>query len=66
MFAHERHREILKMLRKHRRMDVQALAEQLEISPATLRRDLSHLEAVLRQLKRTPAVIQVERLLPHA
>ncbi len=29
-------------------------------------RDLSHLEAVLRQLKRTPAVIQVERLLPHA
>lgn len=44
MFAHERHREILKLLRKHRRMDVQALAEQLEISPATLRRDLSHLD----------------------
>ncbi len=29
-------------------------------------RDLSHLDGVLRQLKRTPAVIQVERLLPHA
>jgi DeoR/GlpR family transcriptional regulator of sugar metabolism len=39
MFAHERHREILNLLRKHRRMDVQALTEQLGISPATLRRE---------------------------
>jgi DeoR/GlpR family transcriptional regulator of sugar metabolism len=44
MFAQERHREILNLLRKHRRMDVQALTEQLGISPATLRRDLSHLD----------------------
>ena len=43
MFAHERHRKILNLLRKHRQMDVQALTEQLGISPATLRRDLSHL-----------------------
>jgi len=28
-------------------------------------RDLSHLESVLRQLKRTPSVIKVERLLPR-
>ena len=29
-------------------------------------RDTHHLEAVLRQLKRTPSVIQAERLLPRA
>jgi len=29
-------------------------------------RDLHHLDAVLRQLKRTPSVIKVERLLPRA
>ena len=29
-------------------------------------RDLQHLEAVMRQLKRTPSVIKVERLLPRA
>ena len=44
MFAQERHREILSLLRKHRRLDVQALAAKLAISAATLRRDLSHLD----------------------
>lgn len=44
MFAQERHREILSLLRKHRRLDVQALTEKLGISTATLRRDLSHLD----------------------
>lgn len=44
MFAHERHREILNLLRKQRRMDVQSLTQELGISPATLRRDLSHLD----------------------
>ena len=29
-------------------------------------RDLQHLDAVLRQLRRTPAVIKAERLLPRA
>ncbi len=44
MFAHERHREILKLLRKHRRLEVAVLTEKLGISTATLRRDLSHLD----------------------
>ena len=44
MFAHERHREILNLMRKQRRMDVQTLAKELGISLATLRRDLSHLD----------------------
>jgi DeoR family fructose operon transcriptional repressor len=44
MFAQERHREILSLLRKHRRLDVQVLTEKLGISTATLRRDLSHLD----------------------
>ena len=44
MIAQERHREILSLLRKHRRLDVQALTEKLGISTATLRRDLSHLD----------------------
>jgi (p)ppGpp synthase/HD superfamily hydrolase len=29
-------------------------------------RDRSHLDAVLRQLKRTPAVIKAERIFPQA
>lgn len=44
MFAQERHREILSLLSKHRRLDVQELALKLRISPATLRRDLSYLD----------------------
>jgi DeoR family fructose operon transcriptional repressor len=44
MFAQERHREILSLLRRHRRLGVQDLTEKLGISPATLRRDLSHLD----------------------
>ena len=44
MFAQERHREILNLLRKHRRLDVQDLAAKLAVSAATLRRDLSHLD----------------------
>jgi DeoR family transcriptional regulator of aga operon len=44
MFAQERHREILSLLRKHRRMDVQVLTDKLGVSTATLRRDLSYLD----------------------
>jgi DeoR family fructose operon transcriptional repressor len=44
MFAQERHREIVSLLRKHRRLDVQELAGLLGISQATLRRDLNHLD----------------------
>lgn len=51
MFAQERHREILSLLRKHRRLDVQTLTEKLGISTATLRRDLSHLDRTDKVLR---------------
>ena len=44
MFAHERQREILKLLHRRRRLLVRELADMLGISSATLRRDLSHLD----------------------
>jgi DeoR/GlpR family transcriptional regulator of sugar metabolism len=44
MFAEERHNEIRKIVRKHRRMDFLALQKLLDVSPATLRRDLTALE----------------------
>jgi DeoR/GlpR family transcriptional regulator of sugar metabolism len=51
MFAQERRREILSLLRKHRRLDVRALTEKLGVSAATLRRDLSHLDRTDKVLR---------------
>jgi DeoR family fructose operon transcriptional repressor len=51
MFAQERHREILSLLRRHRRLGVQDLTEKLGISPATLRRDLSYLDGTDQVLR---------------
>ncbi len=45
MFAAERHNEIRKIVRKHRRIDFLTLQRLVKVSPATLRRDLSELEA---------------------
>jgi DeoR/GlpR family transcriptional regulator of sugar metabolism len=44
MFAPERHNEIRKIIRKHRRMDFLDLQRLVKVSPATLRRDLTELE----------------------
>jgi DeoR/GlpR family transcriptional regulator of sugar metabolism len=44
MFAPERHNEIRKIVRKHRRMDFLDLQRLVKVSPATLRRDLTELE----------------------
>jgi DeoR family fructose operon transcriptional repressor len=44
MFAPERHRAIKEIVRKHRRMTFIELQRLLEVSPATLRRDLTELE----------------------
>ena len=44
MFAQERRNTILSLVQKHRRMDVDTLRKLLNISPATLRRDLVHLD----------------------
>lgn len=44
MFAHERQRLILDLLRKQQRIGTQELAGHLQVSPATLRRDLEQLD----------------------
>lgn len=51
MFAHERHGEILKLLRKRRRLDVRELEERLGVSSATLRRDLGRLDRANQVLR---------------
>lgn len=45
MFAQERHRTIKKVIRENRRMSFADLEQVIGVSPATLRRDLSELEA---------------------
>jgi DeoR/GlpR family transcriptional regulator of sugar metabolism len=44
MFAQERHNEIKKLVRKHRRLNFDELLKLIEVSPATLRRDLTEIE----------------------
>lgn len=44
MFAEERHTAIRRLVRKHRRLNFAELQKMLEVSPATLRRDLATLE----------------------
>lgn len=45
MFAEERHSEIRRIVRENRRINFAELQEKLKVSPATLRRDLTELEA---------------------
>jgi DeoR/GlpR family transcriptional regulator of sugar metabolism len=45
MFAHNRHRALLGLLERKRRVSIAALVRALRCSPATLRRDLADLEA---------------------
>lgn len=44
MYAPERHQSILEQARAHGRVDVRELAELLEVTPETIRRDLTSLE----------------------
>jgi len=44
MFAQERHNTIKKIVRKYRRLSFAQLQEMVNVSPATLRRDLTDLE----------------------
>ena len=44
MFAPERHQTILNLARERGRVDVRDLAEQLDVTPETIRRDLTSLE----------------------
>jgi DeoR/GlpR family transcriptional regulator of sugar metabolism len=51
MFAHERHNAILALLEEHRRLEFHALLRLIPVSPATLRRDLAHLEETDRAVR---------------
>jgi len=44
MFAEERHRKIVRLIRERQSMEFSALRRLLNVSPATLRRDLTELE----------------------
>jgi DeoR/GlpR family transcriptional regulator of sugar metabolism len=44
MFAQERHNAIIKLVREHRRLNFAELQNLVQVSPATLRRDLTELE----------------------
>ena len=62
MYAIERHQEILGRARREGRVDVKNLAEQLDVTPETVRRDLTALER-LGMLRRVHGgAVPVERL----
>jgi DeoR family fructose operon transcriptional repressor len=46
MFAQERHNAITKIVREHRRLNFADLQKRVNVSPATLRRDLTELERI--------------------
>ncbi|WP_091349956.1 DeoR/GlpR family DNA-binding transcription regulator [Anaerobranca gottschalkii] len=52
MFVEERHRLIIELLKKHQRVRVNTLTEELGVSESTIRRDLQELEE-MGLLKRT-------------
>jgi DeoR family fructose operon transcriptional repressor len=62
VFAEERHREILQKARENGRVDVASLAAELDVTPETVRRDLSVLEraGVVRRVH--GGAIAIERL----
>jgi DeoR family transcriptional regulator, fructose operon transcriptional repressor len=62
MYAEERQQEIVKIARKNARVDVMALADQLNVTAETIRRDLTALEraGVLRRVH--GGAIPVERI----
>jgi DeoR family fructose operon transcriptional repressor len=62
LFPHERQQEILRLARSNGRVDVVALAEELDVTTETVRRDLTVLEraGVLRRVH--GGAIPVERL----
>ena len=62
MYAEERQQEILRIARDEGRVEVAALAEELDVTPETIRRDLTTLEraGVLRRVH--GGAIPVERL----
>ena len=62
MFAEERHQEIVRRARAAGRVDVATLAEQLDVTPETVRRDLTVLERAGLVRRVHGGAIVIERL----
>src|SRR5690606_41227157 len=62
MYAPERHQAILEQARRNGRVDVRELAELLEVTPETIRRDLTTLERRGRVRRAHGGAIPVERI----
>ena len=62
MFAEERHHEILQRARENGRVDVASLATELDVTPETVRRDLSALERAGLVRRVHGGAIAIERL----
>jgi DeoR family fructose operon transcriptional repressor len=66
MYAPERHQRIVEQARQHGRVDVKDLAESLEVTPETIRRDLTSLERRGLVRRAHGGAIPVERITIHA
>ena len=62
MFAEERHHEILQRARENGRVDVASLATELDVTPETVRRDLSALERAGLVRRVHGGAIAIERI----
>jgi DeoR family transcriptional regulator, fructose operon transcriptional repressor len=62
VFAEERHQEILQRARENGRVDVASLAVELDVTPETVRRDLSTLERAGLVRRVHGGAIAIERL----
>ncbi|BDZ51613.1 hypothetical protein GCM10025867_38540 [Frondihabitans sucicola] len=65
MYAPERHLRIVEEARQHGRVDVRDLAELLEVTPETIRRDLTSLERRGLVRRAHGGAIPVERITFH-
>ena len=62
MYAEERHQEILQRARENGRVDVASLAAELDVTPETVRRDLTALERAGLVRRVHGGAIPIERL----
>ncbi|HEY3143989.1 MAG TPA: DeoR/GlpR family DNA-binding transcription regulator [Acidimicrobiales bacterium] len=61
MFAEERHQEIVRRARENGRVDVATLSEELDVTPETVRRDLTALERAGHLRRVHGGAIAIER-----
>lgn len=60
MFTPERHRQLLRLLSEHGRLSLAEAASRLSVSPATVRRDFTHLAETGRALRAHGALLPID------